>query len=182
MSGVRHRAVAAACDLDKRDVLVELAVVRFALVVRKDEWVLLAVQVRRGDELDVAFEQSVPDHAQRREHGPAQHDRVDERRALDVLDDPRLAGLVEHVSDRLDEPGPGIGVAVPLRQVRVRLARRRGVDGVETHHPVPIEGQGVRLMELEWVVGLVVKINADDLEPCPGVADASAASAAEQVE
>ena len=145
-----------------------------ALVVREHERVR---RVRRRDQPDVALEQPMAQHPQAREHRPAQHDRVDQRRALDVLDHVRQARGLQPFAGRSDQVG--VAALVLLLQVRVGLAWRRGVDHVEA---VQRERQRVGLVELKRVVGLLDLVDADDLEAGPVIAETGAAGAAEQVE
>lgn len=114
---------------------------------------------------------------------PAQHDRVAQRGADDVLDHERQPRLDEECSRLIDEVrvvvDPGSSSSLLFGDRAVRLARRAGVDRVE---PVERERERVRLVELERVAWLRVEVDADDVESGAVVADRAAAGAAEQVE
>src|SRR4051794_30833052 len=85
------------------------------------------------------------------EHGPAQHDRIDQLRSrgLDVLDDVGPAGGDERVSGGADETR--IDLVVVGVERAVRLARRGPGDDVELASVLADERDGVALDERERV-------------------------------
>jgi hypothetical protein len=56
------------------------------------------------------------------------------------------------------------------------------VDGVKRREKVRVKGQGICFYELEWVTGLWVQIDADNLEARFAVSDACSSCAAEEIE
>ena len=73
-------------------------------------------------------------------------------------------------------------VPISLGQVGIRLAGRRRMDSVKRSHKLRIKFQRVGLDKRKRVIGLRLVVHADNLKARPTVPDASAASAAEQIE
>lgn len=116
------------------------------------------------------------------EHGPAEHEWLDQRRSGHVFHDPRQA--------RRDEQFARLGDAIDVRflsstdpaYARMRLARWTSVDRIEAGDERAIERQAIGLDELKRVARLRLDIDADDIEAGLVIAHASAAGAAEQIE
>jgi hypothetical protein len=135
------------------------------------------------EERYVRLEQPVPAHREAK-HRPAQEDRVLERRPFDVLDDIRQRARLQQFPSRLDESRMVFATAIPeVTSVSEGLTRRAGVDRGEVLWIRLFEDtQCIVLPELEWVVGLRLDVDADDVEASPVVAHRCATSAAEKVE
>ena len=179
VAGGCHAAIAAAVDRHEIAHLVGLAELRFALV---EGMAYRMLAVRRREDREVRLEQPVAQHAQAFEHGSAKDDGIKKRCPIHVLDDIGKPGLDEHIANRLDKARPLVGVLIALRQIRVGLTRRRGVDGVERGDKLRIELHGIGLNEGQRIAGLRIDIHADDLETGFGESLAGAAGAAEQIE
>lgn len=114
------------------------------------------------------------------EHCAAQHDRVDERSADNILDRPRLARGLQHRARLRHKVGVLPGVVHGLH-AGMRLTRRARVDCVEAGDELRVQVQNISLNEFEWIAVAADFIDADDFEPGLMVAHSGAASAAEQV-
>ena len=117
-----------------------------------------------------------------RRHRSAKHNGIDERRAVNVLNDVGKARPNEDFANGFYETGPVMRVPVSLRQIGIRLTWRRCVNGVKRYDERWVERKRISLNERQRVMRLGINIYPDNLESCPAVADARAARTAEEVE
>lgn len=113
-------------------------------------------------------------------HRTAERHRLNQGRSFDVLDYIGPAASSQELAGGLNK----VGVLTALDALReaVRLARWAGVDRVKARQEVRCEGQNVALDELERIPALRLDIDADNLKARLGIASASAARFAEQIE
>jgi hypothetical protein len=121
-------------------------------------------------------------HTQMWKHCSAKDHRIKQRRAINVFNDVGAASPNQHFADGLNQTRPLVPVSVSLGKVGIRLAWRRGMDGVKRSHELKVEFQRVGLDEGKRIVRLRLIVHADDLKARSTVSDASAPSAAEQIE
>lgn len=114
------------------------------------------------------------------EHASAKRDRGNHvpARFFDVLDAVGEAGSLELVTGRANEERS----AYRARRVTHGAVALAGWGGPHEGRAVERMGQSVATMESERVTGLALNIDAGDFEPGTPQADASAASAAKEVE
>jgi hypothetical protein len=72
-------------------------------------------------------------------------------------------------------------VPISLRQIGIRSARRRGMDGVKRREETGIERQRISLNEFKWVVRLRFDVHPDYAESRSAVTFACPARAAEKI-
>jgi len=122
------------------------------------------------------------ENAQTPKHRSAKHRWVAQRRTFNVLYYICETRSNKHVPHGVYQAGPRISVPVPLRQIGIRLARRRCVDRIELRDKSPIQAQCVGLNKLERILRLGSDIDTDNLEARSLVSDASTTGAAKQIQ